>query len=1548
MLKRGYIYLVVLVFVLVFSLSFVAADGDVCCEITREGEWCVFTDDTNCDPSGLSASTTCEQTSYCQIGTCFNSDDGQCFANTPQATCAAEEGSTWSSTSLDQLNQCIQGCCVIGDQASFVTEVACKSLGSQFEDVSLEFDSSIVSEVVCLNSVKSKDFGCCIQGDSYDFTTREDCSVAEIVDPTDEIVIEGFHEGVLCSNDLFSSGCSKQHTTGCYEGKIYWYDSCGNRENIYTEEKRSSYNEGYVLDEIDSCVRNGPGDNSCGNCDYTKGLSCGDDVDNVMPVGDVACLDLNCEETEYHSASPLSGAPRLNGESWCVYDSRPGEGLDTVGSRHYRHLCINGEEVVESCADFRDEVCVSGVLSEDSFGNLEALNLGDGDYIEAACRENRNDDCNVCNSEIDPETGEFLDPLTQRYGCCTNEDVRDCHWIEDTRETEENLEQGITEGICVPQVPPGLQFWSEDGQVPEDSAVLTSEVCSAATTQCQATWRLTGVSKLLGKADNADKWSLISESPDGCTSERDWIVDQNTLCRSLGDCGAYYNFVNEPSYGGFATTLFEDSEETFFIDLEPPYLEAADLGDTDFLSNVDALNEKKKNFKFWNPNTPTLIEHPAFTIAAVGIGTAGLTGLARCNAEQTAQDLVAASLADQAKLDSSLAAAAAALKKEAAAAKENLCPRQYDGFGCDCKTGETDGFKVKTDAGLCDFARGGNTVCCNKGGTGAETSALSSLDGLGSPISTAGSAMDGIRAAIKDDGSDALVRKDDDTCELFVKGEPVTGKGDDCLTLNDHYEDDILSADKAGDLKDVGDASAINGGTTPTAGSTTEYDFLPVATPASVGTTVVDGVVKDTDGNIIFYLDSTPPRVESLISLPEEDRTWVSAITLIKNDPYFKSDLDLAELKIVGFYTLPPGASSGNHIYRYDDEGNTIWIGFKDGKLLEFVENEAGLVELERILSLSPSRAPSLRAPGVTEATNAIGKVGFGQGAGCLISSAIPGVGLFKKKVDKSLKDQVVQGLSNEDGAYSTQVGSAVGRARSFGSVSRVANFASLIAVGYLAVDYANAETREVNYEVTCGLWQPPEGGENCEECNNEGTPCSEYKCRSLGAACDLVNEGTEEEKCISLHINDVNSPIIDPNEELFSPIYPIIEKTVEDNKGFEVSTSLPSFEPIQFGLSTDEPAQCKYSVNPETEFVDMQSYFGSELYLYEHSLLFSLGPEFTDEDVLSVTEGVHKIYVRCADASGNHNERDYFIEFTVDRTPDLTPAEIVYTSIESGVLTQYGQEDLGFVVYVNEPATCRWSKEDSAYEFMQGEMDCPLSGASQSSEFFGTYECLTTLTGVSEDEINNYYFRCEDTAGNINENSFAFETKKSSDPLEITSTLPAGEIFSSPVVLTDTNVELKIETIGGSSKGVAECRFSESEILYDDMATFLNTDATVHTQPLTLIGGNYVYNVVCQDVSGNRASSEVIFEIKVDISPPIVESIYIDSAFSTLVVTMNEETTCEFANEEFVYGEGTLMTGIETLEHEASVAGLEYSVICVDTFGTESSFVVDLSTWTQ
>jgi len=67
-----------------------------CCEKANSGAWCINAPENECNNNYNVAPTSCETTSYCRLGTCYESKEGICMENTPQGVCNDNKG-TWDS-----------------------------------------------------------------------------------------------------------------------------------------------------------------------------------------------------------------------------------------------------------------------------------------------------------------------------------------------------------------------------------------------------------------------------------------------------------------------------------------------------------------------------------------------------------------------------------------------------------------------------------------------------------------------------------------------------------------------------------------------------------------------------------------------------------------------------------------------------------------------------------------------------------------------------------------------------------------------------------------------------------------------------------------------------------------------------------------------------------------------------------------------------------------------------------------------------------------------------------------------------------------------------------------------------------------------------------------------------------------------------------------------------------------------------------------------------------------------------------------------------------
>src|SRR3989338_3759785 len=493
----------------------------VCCEETKSGAFCQNVPSTECNSDSRQVPTNCESTSYCRAGTCYDSSEGTCLDSTPQLVCN-NNGGVWSQASPPQ---CSLGCCVLGDQAAFVSLVRCKRLSS-FLGLEANYDKSVTNEVACIEKVQQQERGACVFEFEFErtckFGTRAECNTQTGGNAT--VVGGTFYAGKLCSAEELGTICGPSTKTTCVDGKdgVYFVDTCGNPANIYDASKA---NEPLYWSDVkssgESCnpsVSNALS-SSCGNCDYLQGSICrGKKQAGGNPTyGDFICANLNCKNTQ-------NGEDYKHGESWCVYNDAGGFGKsdNTVGSRFYKHICINGEETLEQCEDFRAEECISDTVN---------------DFSQAACKVNRWQDCLNQNTKLD----------------CDNQDVRDCVWKEgvflsSSQKVNVTTGEEIT-GTCFAENSPGFNFWSD---------TETTNLCALASETCVVKFE----KGLFDKSDKAvggnkecwdDETKKVSEG---------WIRKKVAVCENLGDCGPSTNWIGQQGYNkGYKITIGEPEKK---------------------------------------------------------------------------------------------------------------------------------------------------------------------------------------------------------------------------------------------------------------------------------------------------------------------------------------------------------------------------------------------------------------------------------------------------------------------------------------------------------------------------------------------------------------------------------------------------------------------------------------------------------------------------------------------------------------------------------------------------------------------------------------------------------------------------------------------------------------------------------------------------------------------------------------------------------------------------------------------------------------------------
>ncbi len=1106
LLRTISLFMIYLMIAISFSLYIpsVEAQQQACCQQTNAGDYCRYTDIEDCNPSFLSAPNIyCDNVDYCKTGCCSDTIEGECYTGVAKSSCESNQDSVWNTDPQCNIDQCQLGCCQLSNQCSLATQNKCRATASKYPGVEMIFHSEIIDEQSCVNTCRGTEEGACVTSDNSCLrTTRADCT-------------ETFQLNKLCSHPDLNTNCAPQQTTGCVGEDVYWFDSCGNQENIYNSNKKHSYNSGFMQQESQA-PKAQPNDKNLGNCDYITGTLCGE---GDAKYGNYICKDMNCESVYQNDASPNSGGDKKHGESWCIYDSLPGPGKDVTGSRHRKNICLNGEEIVEECRDYREEYCIQNMIGDEKITDVSALELISTDmvgYTEAQCLENNFEDCMNCMGE---------EELENQQDCCSDLN-KDCIWMNYGPTGKLPSGASLNNGACVPMVPPGLKFWEIGG-----------EVCGQATQVC--------VMKEERDPLGWEGWQITQNKQ---CKDHSWIVAANKYCKSIGDCGSYYNVEFKSTIGGFTTTSSRGSKHI----LNP--------------SDLESIAELQ---------------------------------------------------------------------------------------------------------------------------------------------------------------------------------------GPQSLTIWEDWS----------------------------------------------------------------------------------DKRWVSGAGGV----------------VVG------AAAYGVYL-----------------------------------------------AATTVAASSTAGVAAVSAGTGVLSASG------------------------------ATVSGLAIGPWAAAGVVAIV-----IIALVLLYQAFAPGQSRKTTYTFTCEPWEAPDGGRDCEKCNDiyEGSDleseCTEYRCKSLGKDCQLVNEGTEEQKCVAAPKTDVSSPLITPGEMDFE-IAP--DPTLPT--GFRIKDLVKPFTPVVLNINTDEAAQCKYSTEPLQDYTTMES-FGSSQFIFEHEVIIPIPSEAASEEALLATNGGrYELYIKCKDASGNINTKDYSIKFQIDAGPDQTPTSIEKTIPDNGAPTPFGEEEYDIKLLLNEPSDCKWSLTDKGFEQMENDFTCAQSSFDISSFYFGLYECNTKLSDLKQNQQNTFYFRCKDKANNIQQESYQYNLI-STPPLEIIDTEPSGKIYTRYPIL-------EVTTLQGSNNGIATCGFNEDDVSLANMLQMFNTESTEHSQQLQpTASGVYDYFVKCTDQAGNVAEKKITFELEISLEAAQIYNIYKSEALNTLHISTTEDTTCEYSQETFIFGTGTLMTLPDSKEHTANLGLNVYHIICQDKFNNIQTAVV-------
>lgn len=510
------------------TTSLVSAE---CCEKLATGGWCQEAEVSFCDFDYQHHSTSCDQTSYCILGTCIDEDEGVCTPNTPKASCE-ELGGSWTSESREDLDQCKAACCFLGETSVFTTESKCSRLGLEM-GVESVYRTEMTDELVCLESSGGSQKGACVLVNKdlereCRMKTKSSCLDFQSSPLYEEVY---FNEGYLCTAEFLDTKCDPTTETICPEGKIgvYFKDSCGNMANIYDSNKvfsRAPEYWDYIYGIEESCGYEAGDGNansaSCGNCDYQHGSKCIQYERGVTetPInGDNICADLGCL---------YDGQRYEHGDRWCDTNNAEGVVGYHPGTEDYILTCNSREVMIEGCSvgTWRGKICINGTR------------IDDGKKV-ASCMPYISDDCLQQEEEID----------------CLNGEVRDCQWYvgkdilkifgEGKTIDKDGNNAGAT---CLPLVPKAIDRTQEESVMFLDYAYEQHFI--------RYSFPLTSVDHArpdhLGNS-YSDRNSRLNDGKGHCTDNcivsdahsghSEWLKVREDVCKALGDSELITNYL---------------------------------------------------------------------------------------------------------------------------------------------------------------------------------------------------------------------------------------------------------------------------------------------------------------------------------------------------------------------------------------------------------------------------------------------------------------------------------------------------------------------------------------------------------------------------------------------------------------------------------------------------------------------------------------------------------------------------------------------------------------------------------------------------------------------------------------------------------------------------------------------------------------------------------------------------------------------------------------------------------------------------------------------
>ncbi|MFB6246774.1 MAG: hypothetical protein ABEI74_04255, partial [Candidatus Pacearchaeota archaeon] len=481
---------------------------------------------------------------------------------------------------------------------------------------------------------------------------------------------------------------------------------------------------------------------------------------------------------------------------------------------------------------------------------------------------------------------------------------------------------------------------------------------------------------------------------------------------------------------------------------------------------------------------------------------------------------------------------------------------------------------------------------------------------------------------------------------------------------------------------------------------------------------------------------------------------------------------------------------------------------------------------------------------------------------------------------------------------------------------------------------------------------------------------CTEYKCNSLGQNCNLINKNTDNTLCVTNKTDDKTPPILYADEADAKHLIDGPGKDKAEDEKFMNLTSKEDYtdtgpaveenSELWFSLNISEPSQCKYSFfNPGNDYESMSPNYpnGNNNYLTKHNFSVEIPsvnrindtqyPNDTSPDLPIDSQ----IYIRCKDYNGATNTGNgYVVNMSVAKAPDESPPVIKGFEPKSGHKLKYmPQSNYSVNVQIDEEVNgCKWSQKSQSFENMTYNFDMGRCSANYA-------ECGVADLRNFEEGTNDFFMKCNDTAGNIGSSEYSLEVlddRNKSEFIEengleiVSSSLEQNQTVSTSDPPATLNV--KIETAKGHNSGKAICKYNfGSKQGYGSMNRFINTGSKQHSLPLEQLAtsGNRTLNIQCQDIEGvSNATRRFNFTVDIDTSAPEIIANSTEEG-GRLKITTDEPAQCSFdrgtCDFDIMQGEEFSFGGVDNFVTNQSVEwnpSQTYHIKCRDDLGNVNS----------